>query len=189
MWWVMPQGAAVLRALEAHFPVRATSCLWPVKFNCKLIENKEKCIPQLPSFQVLEYFSTAGMEYCYLHNKFSWESQITCWLRMECRDAKIPSPLPTLASALSSSSQAHSSLKGQKVKVPPGYSVCPWNSPGKNTGVGSHSLLLRIFPTQGSNPGLPHRQILYRLSHLPDRRQLFQLNWNPVLSNMALWAL
>ena len=32
----------------------------------------------------------------------------------------------------------------------------PWNSLGKNTGVGSHSLLQGIFPTQGSNPGLPH---------------------------------
>ena len=33
-------------------------------------------------------------------------------------------------------------------------------------GVGSHSLLQRIFPTQGSNLGLPYcRQILYRLSH------------------------
>ena len=31
----------------------------------------------------------------------------------------------------------------------------PWNSPGQNTGVGSHSLL-QIFPTQGSNPGLPY---------------------------------
>ena len=43
----------------------------------------------------------------------------------------------------------------------------PWNSPGQNTGVGSHSLLQGIFPTQGSNPGLPHcRQwILYQLSH------------------------
>ena len=27
----------------------------------------------------------------------------------------------------------------------------PWNSPGKNTGVGSHSLLQEIFPTQGGN--------------------------------------
>ena len=27
----------------------------------------------------------------------------------------------------------------------------PWNSPGKNTGVGSLSLLQGIFPTQGSN--------------------------------------
>ena len=39
------------------------------------------------------------------------------------------------------------------------------DSPGKNTGVGCHILLQGIFPTQGSNPGLPHcRQILYHLS-------------------------
>ena len=43
----------------------------------------------------------------------------------------------------------------------------PWNSPGQNTGVGSLSLLQRIFPNQGSNPGLPHcRWILYQLSYL-----------------------
>ena len=42
----------------------------------------------------------------------------------------------------------------------------PWNSPGQNTGVGSLSLLQGIFPSQGSNPGLPHcRQILYQVSH------------------------
>ena len=39
-------------------------------------------------------------------------------------------------------------------------------SPGKNTGVGSHSLLQRIFPTQGWSLGLLHcRQILYYQSH------------------------
>ena len=42
----------------------------------------------------------------------------------------------------------------------------PWNSPGQNTAVGSLSLLQGIFPTQGSNPGLPPcRRILYQLSH------------------------
>ena len=42
----------------------------------------------------------------------------------------------------------------------------PWNSPGQNTVMGSLSLLQGIFPTQGSNPGLPHcRWILYQLSH------------------------
>ena len=42
----------------------------------------------------------------------------------------------------------------------------PWNSPGKNTGVGCLSLLQGIFLTQGLNRGLLHcRQILYRLSH------------------------
>ena len=40
------------------------------------------------------------------------------------------------------------------------------NSPGQNTGVGSHSLLQGIFPTQGLKPGFAHcRQILYQLSH------------------------
>ena len=49
---------------------------------------------------------------------------------------------------------------------PQGLYLCPWNSAGKNTGVGCHCLLLGIFPTQGSNPGFPHgRQILYQLSH------------------------
>ena len=38
--------------------------------------------------------------------------------------------------------------------------------PGKNIGVGCHALLQGIFPTQGSNPSLPHcRQMPYRLSH------------------------
>ena len=31
----------------------------------------------------------------------------------------------------------------------------PWDSPGKNTGVGSHSLLYGIFPTPGIKPGSP----------------------------------
>ena len=47
----------------------------------------------------------------------------------------------------------------------PGSSV-HWDSPGKNTGVGCYALLQGIFPTQRSNPGLPHcRRILYHLSH------------------------
>ena len=42
----------------------------------------------------------------------------------------------------------------------------PWNSPGQNTVVGCLSFFQGMFPTQGSNPGLPHcRQILYQLSH------------------------
>ena len=40
----------------------------------------------------------------------------------------------------------------------------PWDSLGQNTWVGSLSLLQGIFPTQGSNSGLPHcRWILYQL--------------------------
>ena len=45
-------------------------------------------------------------------------------------------------------------------------SSCPWDFPGKNTGVGCHSLLQGISLTQGLNLGPLHcRQILYHLSH------------------------
>ena len=44
----------------------------------------------------------------------------------------------------------------------PSRLLCPWDSPGKSTGVGCHALLQGIFPTQGSNLCLLHgRQILY----------------------------
>ena len=49
---------------------------------------------------------------------------------------------------------------------PTDCSLCPWNSLGKNTGVGCPSLLQGIILTQRLNPGLLHcRQILYHLSH------------------------
>ena len=40
--------------------------------------------------------------------------------------------------------------------------LCPWDSPGKNTGMDCHALLQRSFPTQGWNLGVLHcRWILY----------------------------
>ena len=46
----------------------------------------------------------------------------------------------------------------------PSRPLCSWDSLGKNTGVGSHSRLQGIFPTQELNP-LHFRQILCHLSH------------------------
>ena len=40
----------------------------------------------------------------------------------------------------------------------PARLLCPWDSLGKNTGVGCHSLLQGIFQTEGLNPGLWHRR-------------------------------
>ena len=45
--------------------------------------------------------------------------------------------------------------------------VCPWDYPGRNTGVGCHFLLQGIFPTQGSN--------LHLLGHLHCRQIFFFL--------------
>ena len=62
---------------------------------------------------------------------------------------------------------------------PPGL-YSPWNSPGQNTGVLNteypSSLFQGIFPTQGSNPGLPYcRPILYQLSHKGSLKPDFSL--------------
>ena len=49
---------------------------------------------------------------------------------------------------------------------PPGSSD-PWNSPGKNIGVGGHSLLQGIFPIQEFNPGLLHFRQIFFVVFLP----------------------
>ena len=44
----------------------------------------------------------------------------------------------------------------------PARLLCLWDSPGKNTGISCHALLLQIFPTWGSNTCLcTDKQILY----------------------------
>ena len=56
----------------------------------------------------------------------------------------------------------------------------PWNSPGQNTGVGSLSLLQRIFPTQGSNPGLPHCSRFFTswATRKPKKKKFFLIKIN-----------
>ena len=62
----------------------------------------------------------------------------------------------------------------------PSRILCPWDFPGKNTGVGCHFLLQGVFLTQGLNLCLLKlllcRQILYPLGHvnlLVDRISIF----------------
>ena len=56
---------------------------------------------------------------------------------------------------------------------------CPWDSPGKNTGMGCHFLLQGIFPTQGLNPHLLRLlnwQAALPLSHLGNRNVWHRAN-------------
>ena len=53
--------------------------------------------------------------------------------------------------------------------IQPDRLFSPWNSPGKNTGVGSHFLIQRIFPTPGIEPGSPALQVDYLLSEQPKK--------------------
>ena len=67
--------------------------------------------------------------------------------------------------------------------------LCPWNSLGKNTGVGCYSLLQGIFPTQGLNLGFQHcRQSLYQLSHQGSPLKAFQFSSVQSLSRVQLFV-
>ena len=43
------------------------------------------------------------------------------------------------------------SVMSDSHSLQPARCLCPWGSPGKNTGVRCHFLLQEIFPTQGSD--------------------------------------
>ena len=47
--------------------------------------------------------------------------------------------------------------------------LCPWDSPGKNTGMCCHFLLQGIFLTQRLNPGLLHCRQILLLSEPPGK--------------------
>ena len=59
--------------------------------------------------------------------------------------------------------------------------LCPWNSPGKNTGVSCHFLLQGVFPNQGLKLGLLRcRQMLFHMSYV------LQLNCSELISLSSL---
>ena len=86
-----------------------------------------------------------------------------------------------------------SRISGRFFTIPPGKP--------KNIGVGSLSILQRIFPTQESNPGLLHcRRILYQLSYqnkhkkktfliLQDSPRFVSGNWVPTTGLRISWSL
>ena len=70
------------------------------------------------------------------------------------------------------------SVVSDSLPAPCSLLLCPWDSPGKNTGVGCHFLLQGIFPTQGSNPGLPHwRQTGLSHQGSPDGSGQHEVKW------------
>ena len=73
-----------------------------------------------------------------------------------------PNTGPAVESLLSRFSRLVISDSLGSHRLQPTRLLCPWDSPGKNTGVGCHLLLQGIFPTQGSNLCLLHcRRTLY----------------------------
>ena len=116
-----------------------------------------------------------------LNTPYIWLPSLCCWNSILLKSSSLPtlSPEPEQVNLDEGKSKIRSaglpyftlmtiseSCSVVSDSLQPHGLYSPWNSPGQNTGVGNLSLLQGIFPTQGSNPGLPHcRQILYQLSY------------------------
>ena len=72
-------------------------------------------------------------------------------------------PLLFTHSVVSNSSQPH--------ELQPAKLLCPWDFPGKNTGVGCHFLLQGNFLTQGVNLHLLHQQEILFNTEAPGKPQ------------------
>ena len=118
--------------------------------------------------KILEWVANSfsrGSCSCSLVNSETWIlspwPEFCTWVLLQFQTAQMPSIVEGKCQSLSCVwfyDPMDCSLPGSSL-----YGIFP----GKNTGVGCHFLLWRIFPTQGSNLGLLHyRQILYLLSHL-----------------------
>ena len=65
--------------------------------------------------------------------------------------------------------------------------LCPWDFSVRDAGVGCHFLLYGVFPTQGSNPVLPHcRWILYHLSYQGSNIHLKTRLSSPSLTSLTM---
>ena len=96
----------------------------------------------------------------YKYKKYTLYNTQKCWKWVLMRNRGVLSFLKLLHWHFSvgyqeSVSRSVMSISLRPCGLQPARLLCPWSSPGKNTGVGSHSLLQGIFPNPGIEPGSP----------------------------------
>ena len=103
-------------------------------------------------------FCISGAQHC------AWHSAGTQYLCVEHKLDKIPALTQTSSPSFKKTFNdivQHARLLQlcltlQPYALQPARLLNPWDSPDKNTGVGCHTVLQEIFPTQGLNPCLLH---------------------------------
>ena len=117
--------------------------------------------------------------------EFWWNSSSELQTTNQSLDSSSVSSRGSLASfcyAVLSHSVPSNSLRPHGLQ--PARILCPWDSPGKNTGVGCQFHLQGIFPTQGSNPGFLHCRLILLTTKPPGKSKntgvsSLSLLWGP----------
>ena len=154
------------RYLESYFEI--------LSYHLKVVTKNE--VTSFTFYFLIPYSMTSAVGKVTKGQKSVVSSMQLMWQLLESRPSEIAQSCPTVCNPMDCS-LPHSSVHGI--------------FPGKSTGVGCQILLQRIFPTQGSNPGLPHcRQTLYHLSHQGslDNRNLSSHNSGGWKSEMKVWT-
>ena len=117
--------------------------------------------------------------------EFWWNSSSELQTTNQSLDSSSVSSRGSLASfcyAVLSHSVPSNSLQPHGLQ--PARILCPWDSPGKNTGVGCQFHLQGIFPAQGSNPGFLHCRLILLTTKPPGKSKntgvgSLSLLWGP----------
>ena len=122
--------------------------------SCFLLLNQPQCV--INDCRGFYYINSLG---CWIFDLYHQNVSMFCVHSQFIRNNFYKWHCISRGSACEAVSVMSESL--QPYGMQPTRLLCPWDSPGKNTGVGYHFLLQGIFLTQGSNPGLPRwRQTL-----------------------------
>ena len=142
---------------------RTSACLCPLNLMCSSLHPPQALSPYLVFFTILTIlWNLVDCIYFLVHCQCT---QLGYKVRRE-ESCVVHGCIPHIQHMCVCVLVTQSCPTLQPHELQPTRILCLWNSPGKNTGVGCHFLLQRIFLTQGLNPGLLHcRQMLYHVSY------------------------
>ena len=137
-------GPVILCRWNLSFALQGTQlCIWFLLTgfcdHCPLSCDNQECLQRL--------------------SNVSWEAEDSGFMLHSC-----PHPLGLKLSPAFCLSLSHVSDSLRPQGLQPTRLLCPQNSLGKNTGVGSHSLLQRILPDSGIKPRASPLQAVSLLS-------------------------
>ena len=147
---------------------------WGIHFSKWFKKKRGKCHPPLWLFITIDTYKSINISIYHLN--LSTCLSICLFLNLPTLSVYLRTCLLVCLSSCvcESRSVESNSLRPQGLYT-------PWDSPGQDTGVGCLSLLQSIFPTQGSNLGLPYcRQVVYQLSHQGNPLSIYLPTYLPI---------
>ena len=152
----LSQRAAPLRSPQTRNSHTVPSAFW--EWNHVLHWSEEPHHHELVTAWSVSLFCAFHIAHCPTLNRFSVNGLLGEW-DLPIMTSKRLGTGHVISEEDSRDSEVTTCMTAQSCltlwdpqRLQPARLLCPWNSPGKNTGMGSHALLQGIFPTPGIEP-------------------------------------